>query len=97
MARKPSKKPKYPKSPLDWYVEPEWATEVLIEAERSVDSWSGSLDDWGTVWDPACGMGTILKAFRSSFIHRKIHATDKRDLKYAEEIIEIAIEMGWAE
>lgn len=35
----------------DWYVEPAWAVEALFDAER-----------FGrTIWDPACGAGTILK------------------------------------
>lgn len=33
----------------DWYVEPEWCVEALLDAERFE----------GPIWDPACGSGTI--------------------------------------
>lgn len=37
---------------LDWYVEPEWATELLLEAEQFE----------GAVLDPACGSGNVCRA-----------------------------------
>lgn len=49
----------YAKSPLDWYVEEHWVTEQLIEAELPIDG----DDTWGTVWDPACGGGNVLRSF----------------------------------
>jgi hypothetical protein len=49
----------YDKSPNDWYVEQSWTTDVMIAAEREIDGG----DSWGTVWDPACGMGNVLRAF----------------------------------
>lgn len=36
----------------DWYVEPQWATDILLKHERFV----------GLTWDPACGGGNICKA-----------------------------------
>lgn len=41
---------------LDWYVEPERATETLLSVERFV----------GPVWDPACGSGNIMRVFGRS-------------------------------
>lgn len=38
----------------DFYVEPEWAVEALINSVR--------FD--GVIWDPACGTGTIPNVFR---------------------------------
>ncbi|MDB5596231.1 MAG: uncharacterized protein JWM36_3192 [Hyphomicrobiales bacterium] len=38
--------------PDDWYVEPEWVSERLFATEKFE----------GNVYDPACGMGRILKA-----------------------------------
>lgn len=38
----------------DWYVEPEWAVEGLLDVQRFS----------GLVWDPACGKGTIPRVFR---------------------------------
>jgi hypothetical protein len=35
----------------DWYVEPEWCSRRLFEVETFV----------GSVWDPACGMGRIVR------------------------------------
>jgi hypothetical protein len=41
--------PRYVRHDEDWYVEPEWAVEALLEAERFE----------GASWDPAAGTGTI--------------------------------------
>ena len=40
---------------LDWYVEPRWAVDLLLDVER--------FD--GMVWDPACGIGTVVDAVRA--------------------------------
>ncbi len=53
----------YERDPLDWYVEPAWCTELLA-AEI----------DFKSVWDPACGCGTIPKVF--SEIGSAAHGTD---------------------
>ncbi len=45
----------YERDPLDWYVEPRWTVDILLDAEAFT----------GRVWDPACGSGTIPKACRS--------------------------------
>jgi hypothetical protein len=41
------------RSTNDWYVEPEWAIDGLLDVQRFA----------GSVWDPACGAGTICKVF----------------------------------
>ncbi|MCM0018829.1 MAG: class I SAM-dependent methyltransferase [Tagaea sp.] len=40
----------------DWYVEPEWAVLGLLDVQRFS----------GLVWDPACGKGTIPRAFKAA-------------------------------
>lgn len=40
------------RDPLDWYVEPESATDALLRVERFA----------GRCWDPACGGGNIVHA-----------------------------------
>jgi hypothetical protein len=59
--RAPSRVPKrrlsaYERSSLDWYVEPSWVVEQLVDA---VD-----FDPSLVIWDPACGSGTIPRVFR---------------------------------
>lgn len=44
----------YERSANDWYVEPPWAVEALLDVEK--------FD--GITYDPACGGGTIPKVFR---------------------------------
>jgi hypothetical protein len=39
------------RDPHDWYMEPAWCTELLLEREHFV----------GGIFDPACGAGTITK------------------------------------
>jgi hypothetical protein len=57
----------YAKSPFDWYVEEEWVTEALIDAEASIARqcrpFGGHGRHWGIIWDPACGQGSVLEAF----------------------------------
>lgn len=43
----------YERDPLDFYTEPRWCVDLLIDAEKYL----------GKVWDPACGNGTIGRAF----------------------------------
>lgn len=71
MTRKPAKpkKGKYPKSPFDWYVEEQWVTGELLRI-MGVNVFEGT-----TIWDPACGMGTVLKEM-SNVWRYPIHATD---------------------
>jgi hypothetical protein len=45
----------YARAENDWYVEPSWAVEALLDVERFR----------GYTHDPACGCGTIPKAFRA--------------------------------
>lgn len=41
----------YKRDPHDFYVEPGWCTELLLDA----------LPDWeGPIWDPACGSGNVV-------------------------------------
>lgn len=70
----------YDKSPFDWYVEPSFPIAQLIVHELMV---TGCVTDWGTVWDPACGMGTVLKTFDYCLKDAKLHATDIEFRGYA--------------
>ncbi len=45
---------RWERHPQDWYVEPEWPTERLLEAEPFE----------GPILDPACGLGRIVKVAR---------------------------------
>lgn len=45
----PVKAHAWPRDPLDWYVEPAWCVDALLDAEK--------FD--GLIWDPAAGLGTI--------------------------------------
>lgn len=45
---------RYPSEPHDWYVDPPWCTELLLDAVPLA----------GSVLDPACGIGTIPDACR---------------------------------
>lgn len=55
----------FDRDPLDFYSEPRWCVDLLIEAERFT----------GRVWDPACGNGTIGRAFAAR--NHQIWSTDK--------------------
>jgi hypothetical protein len=47
---------RYERAKDDWYVEPGWCGKLLVEAEK----WNVYGDHRpDTVWDPACGIGTI--------------------------------------
>jgi hypothetical protein len=46
------------RDPLDYYVEPEWVSRRLFEDERFI----------GSIYDPACGSGNIVKAAREARI-----------------------------
>lgn len=54
----------------DWYIEEPWAVRSLILAEPFV----------GKVWDPACGIGTVPKAFEAAGF--QVIGTDLRDRGY---------------
>lgn len=56
----------------DWYVEPSWAVEALINAVDFMDNW---------IWDPACGLGTIPEAFAAR--RHPIIASDIVDRGYS--------------
>lgn len=45
----------YVRNHHDWYVEPPWLVEQLLDAEEII----------GDVWDPCCGLGTIPLVCRS--------------------------------
>lgn len=68
----------YAKSPFDWYVEQEWVTAALITAE-GIDVGE---QNWGRIWDPACGGGNVLKAF-SWAVGKDTWATDLQFRGYA--------------
>lgn len=52
------------RDPFDFYTEPAWAVDLLLDAEKYL----------GKVWDPACGNGTIGRAFARR--NHPIHSTD---------------------
>ena len=52
MTSKPIDARQYPREENDFYPEPSWAVELLLGVEEFK----------GTIWDPACGYGTIPKA-----------------------------------
>lgn len=57
------------RDPLDWYVEEERASDALFAGERFV----------GSIWDPACGQGNILKsAIRAGYDYRVVGSDIKR-------------------
>lgn len=45
----------YVRDGLDFYVEPIWCTELLLDAEYFL----------GPIWDPACGSGNVVAACRA--------------------------------
>lgn len=55
----------------DWYVEPEWAVRGLLDVQRFS----------GTIWDPACGKGTIPRTLKACG-HTRVLATDLIDRGY---------------
>lgn len=59
----------YEKSPFDWYVEEQWVTGELLRT-MGVNAFDGT-----TIWDPACGMGNVLKEM-SNVWRYPIHASD---------------------
>jgi hypothetical protein len=48
----------YLRADNDWYVEPSWAVDALLDVERFR----------GETWDPACGCGTIPEAFKNRLL-----------------------------
>lgn len=48
--------------PLDWYVEPDWTTQQLIDAIGFREEKAASLP----IWDPACGRGNIPLVFEGN-------------------------------
>jgi hypothetical protein len=67
------------RDPFDWYVEPEWCSRRLFQAEAF----------GGSILDPACGMGRIVtsaceagyEAFGSDIVARWAKATEQDFLK----------------
>ena len=60
----------YDRNELDWYTEPRWCVDLLIEAERYA----------GRIWDPCCGHGTIGRAFAD--VNHPIKSTDVAHRNY---------------
>lgn len=56
MSRVEKKAHIHARDPHDWYVESEACTRALLRVERF----------FGTIWDPACGQGNIMRACRST-------------------------------
>lgn len=57
-ARKTKKAHIFKRDPLEWYVEPEDCTAALLTVERFV----------GSVLDPACGQGNIVRTLRDKHV-----------------------------
>lgn len=55
---------KYPPEEGEWFQEPQWAVELLVEAEPFE----------GLIYDPACGSGTIPKVFAGR--NHQVQGTD---------------------
>lgn len=69
------RKPRLKRAKADWYVEPRFATELLIAAEGFR----------GRTWDPACGIGHCSDALRADVAPiggREVISTDKVDRGY---------------
>ncbi len=64
------------RDPLDFYSEPAWAVDLLLDAEKYL----------GRVWDPACGNGTIGRAFNRR--NHNIRSTDIAPRPYAERALD---------
>lgn len=62
----------YERNPLDFYTEPRWCVDLLLDAEKYL----------GKVWDPACGNGTIGRAFAAR--SHAILSTDVAARPYAD-------------
>jgi len=58
-SRKPKNAGLWARDPLDWYVEPEWASERLFE----------TVTFSGRIIDPACGLGRIVASARSAGLY----------------------------
>jgi hypothetical protein len=64
------KKSDYERAANEWYVEPAWCVNAMANV----------IDLPGTIWDPACGMGTIPEVFRTR--GKETWATDLIDRGY---------------
>lgn len=62
--------PVYGRADDEWYVEPGWCVDLLLRVERFE----------GSCWDPACGGGTIPKAFAR--LGQRCLGSDLRDRGY---------------
>lgn len=62
----------YERNHLDFYTEPRWCVDLLLDTEKYL----------GKVWDPACGNGTIGRAFAAR--SHAILSTDVAVRPYAE-------------
>lgn len=66
----------YERDGLDFYTEPGWCVDLLLDAEKYL----------GRVWDPACGNGTIGRAFERR--NHPIRSTDIAPRPYAERMLD---------
>lgn len=58
-----------PRDALDWYIEPRWTVDLLLDEERFA----------GNIWDPACGSGVILKACAERYGIDRVTGSDIAD------------------
>jgi hypothetical protein len=67
---------KWTHDPNDWYVEPKWSVDLLLDEMKYE----------GTILDPACGMGTIVNACLSRGLDA--YGSDKVDRGYDTPVID---------
>lgn len=61
MSSGPKPRRAHPADPNDFFIEPAWCVEALLDAERFV----------GDILDPACGSGTIPRVARARGLHAR--------------------------
>ena len=83
--RSPQKRSGYDRADLDFYIEPEWTVELLLDRER--------FD--GVTWDPACGSGTIPAAFEARGL--RCHASDIVDRGWPGTVEHDFLSDGWVD
>lgn len=58
-----------PRDGLDFYIEPRWTVDALLDVEPFI----------GQIWDPACGSGTILMACANRYGIDRVTGSDIAD------------------
>lgn len=81
----PQKRSGYDRADLDFYIEPQWTVELLLDREP--------FD--GLTWDPACGSGTIPAAFEARGLD--VRASDLVDRGWPETVLHDFLGNGWVD